>query len=59
MDHERCDRCGFRAFVMTLHGDRGLPLTWCKHHFEFHGSKLVDDPKVMVVIDVRAQLVTT
>ena len=56
MDLERCDRCGSRAYVMTLHGDRGLPLTWCKHHFERHSPRLADDPKTMVVVDVRSQL---
>ena len=35
MAHERCDRCGAAAFVMTVHsvGDDFTPLIWCAHHF--------------------------
>ncbi len=31
MLHERCDRCGHRAYVrVELHG---LPLSFCGHHY--------------------------
>ena len=55
---ERCDRCGVRAYVTTMHGD-GLQLTWCKHHFEVYAPGFAADPGVAVVVDERARLNAT
>ena len=36
---DRCDRCRSQGYVITF--ITGLPLTWCKHHFEEHEPKLL------------------
>lgn len=37
--HARCDRCGFRAYVLVMLRD--LVLVFCKHHFEQHELALM------------------
>lgn len=54
--HERCDRCGSRAYVVTMHTD-GLPLAWCGHHYRAHQDALTGAAGVLVVHDIRDQLV--
>lgn len=56
--HERCDRCGARAHVLTLHGP-GLPLAWCGHHFRRHETALTAAAGVLVAHDTRDRLVPT
>lgn len=56
--HERCDRCGARAHVVTLHGP-GLPLAWCGHHFRHHQDALTADAGVVIAHDTRHRLVPT
>lgn len=55
MAGERCDRCGARALVMTLHV--AGPLTWCGHHFAAHRVALVAVAGVVVAHDLRDQLI--
>ncbi len=56
--HERCDRCGARAHVVTLHGP-GMPLSWCGHHFGRHERALTATAGVVVMHDTRDRLVPT
>jgi hypothetical protein len=57
MTIERCDRCGNRAYVMTLHGEC-LPLSWCGHHYRAMSAALHADPHVVVAVDVRDTLIS-
>ena len=57
IDHERCDRCGHRAYVVTDHGAARAPayLSWCGHHHAANvraGTVRADQ----VIIDVRERL---
>lgn len=54
--HERCDRCGARAYVVTMH-DGGFTLAWCGHHYRAHQDSLAGAAGVLVVHDIRDQLV--
>ena len=56
--HERCDRCGHRAHVVTIHTG-GLPLAWCGHHFRRHETALGVDAGVVIAHDTRAHLIPT
>ena len=56
---DRCDRCGSRAFVLTIivwsptfrgNGE----LKWCRHHWNKHREALA--PMIAVLIDETAQL---
>lgn len=47
---DRCDRCGHRAFVITLH-EAGV-LLWCAHHFNTHEAPLAE----YVISDLRDEL---
>ncbi|WP_439117446.1 DUF7455 domain-containing protein [Nocardioides abyssi] len=47
---ERCDRCGARAYVMTLHSGRAL--MWCSHHYNEHEEAL----REYLFIDAREAL---
>jgi hypothetical protein len=38
---DRCDRCGARAQVRAVFGERG-ELLFCGHHFRQHENRLVD-----------------
>jgi len=50
-DHsERCDSCGHRAYVKTLHNHGTM--SWCKHHAETTG--VMDKAKVLA--DIRHTL---
>lgn len=59
IDHERCDRCGQRAQVVTAVGmsdGRVLPLSWCAHHYREAEGSLIDNPlgpRVDIVVDTR------
>jgi hypothetical protein len=57
MNHERCDRCGHRAYVMTVHAvdSTYLPLSWCAHHFHAHGPAMTR-PRALLTFDVRELL---
>ena len=57
IEHERCDQCRHRAYVVTVHGAPRAPsyLSWCGHH---HGANLaagIIEPG-QVIIDVRERL---
>lgn len=57
IDHERCDQCGHRAYVVTNHGRGRAPsyLSWCGHHHAANlkaGTVRLDQ----VIIDVRERL---
>jgi hypothetical protein len=55
----RCDRCGSRAYVVTVLRwsatlRNGGELLWCSHHFQQHATAL--GTLTSVLIDERAQL---
>lgn len=57
IDHERCDQCRHRAYVVTYHGRGRRPayLSWCGHHHADnvrHGRIQPDQ----IVVDVRERL---
>ncbi len=52
MSHERCDICGYRAYVMVMTADG--PLAFCAHHFQSNAVALAGVS--MVIRDVRNQL---
>lgn len=59
MLRERCDRCGFRAVVQTLHlhedGERLVPLSWCGHHYN-EAAPAMTLPTDMVVHNIASTL---
>lgn len=38
-ERERCDRCGYRAYVEVILAN-GMNLTFCAHHYGRHEGKL-------------------
>lgn len=55
VDHERCDLCGNRAYVITAHpvaGAKPLPMSWCGHHFAVRDAALRASG-ASVAIDLR------
>lgn len=55
----RCDRCGSRAYVVTvLARTRKLPyggeLLWCQHHFRKYAEAIT--PLLSAIVDETAQL---
>ncbi|MCY1241700.1 hypothetical protein D9M72_546170 [compost metagenome] len=55
----RCDRCGGRAYVVTvLHWSpklrQGGELLWCRHHWNKHREALT--PMIAVLVDETHQL---
>jgi len=57
IDHERCDQCRHRAYVVTVHGVPRAPsyLSWCGHHHSANMRAGVIEPG-QVIIDVRERL---
>lgn len=53
IEHERCDSCGHRAYVVTVVPSAAgpMPLSWCAHHFEAVGKGTG-----AVAIDIRSRL---
>jgi len=60
IDHERCDRCGQRAQVVTavsMSDGRVLPLSWCAHHYREAEGSLIDNPlgpHVDIAVDIHS-----
>ena len=45
---DRCDRCGAKAYVVTIHGEPGGTihrpiLMWCRHHYLRYADKISED----------------
>lgn len=42
-ESDRCDRCGARAYLRTVHNMGQSTLLWCAHHFREHREHLAPD----------------